>query len=92
MPSSLFGTTQQSSPVAPVSENSIQQAQRLMAAMAPGQSPEQMLQSLISQNPQYNNIASLLNASNGDIRSLVINLAKQQGVDLNALYERYKAL
>jgi hypothetical protein len=35
---------------------------------------------------------SLLNGANGDIRSLVTNLAKAKGADLNALYEQFKAL
>lgn len=51
-----------------------------------------MLQSLISQNPQFGNLMSLVNASNGDIQSLVIKLAKERGLDLNALYQRFKAI
>lgn len=51
-----------------------------------------MLQALAAQNPQFGNILNLLNNNNGDIRSLVTNLAQMKGVDLNALYQQFKAL
>ena len=51
-----------------------------------------MLESLIKQNPQLSNLMALLQQNNGDIKSLVTTLAQQKGVDLNALYEQYKAI
>jgi hypothetical protein len=64
----------------------------LMSTLDPNQNPMQMLQTLANQNPQFGSLVNLLGSNNGDIRSLVSNLAKQKGVDLNALYQQFKAL
>lgn len=87
MNGNIFGANQQTSQIA-----NMQQIQQMLKTLDPNQTPQQMLQSLASQNPQFGNLLSLLNGTNGDIRALVTNLAKMKGVDLNALYEQYKAL
>lgn len=90
--SNIFGANPAMSQFSPQMESSIQQVQKLMSTLDPNQNPQQMLQALMTQNPQFGNLAGLLSSTNGDIRALVTNLAKQQGVDLNALYQRFKAL
>ena len=88
MASSLFGPAA----TPPAAMTQAQQIKKLMTTLSPNQTPQQMLESLIKQNPQLNNLLSLLQQNNGDIRSLVTTLAQQKGVDLNALYEQYKAI
>ena len=80
MANSIFGNTL---------NPSIDQARRIMSTLAPNQSPQQMLQSLVSQNPQFNYLQNLVNQNGGDIRATVESMAKQRGVDLNALYQQF---
>ena len=87
MASSIFGPTSGNDWM----ENSIQQAQKLMGSINMMSNPQQMLQQLVSQNPQYSYLMNLVNQNNGDIRSTVVNLAKQKGVDLDALYKRFNS-
>ena len=94
MNGNIFGTSPAPSqqPSVPVSAQQMQQVRQMLNTLNPNQSPQQMLQALASQNPQFGNLLTLMNGMNGDIQALVTNLAKQKGVDLNALYEQYKAL
>ncbi len=55
----------------------------------PASNPQQMLQNLISQNPQYSYLMNLVNQHNGDIRATVLDMAKERGVDINELYKQY---
>lgn len=55
----------------------------------PASNPQQMLQNLIKQNPQYSYLMKLVNQNNGDIRATVLNLAKERGVDIDQLYRQY---
>ena len=55
----------------------------------PASNPQQMLQNLISQNPQYSYLMNLVNQHNGDIRATVLDMAKERGVDINELYKLY---
>ena len=86
MASSLFGPTQGSA----LMEDNIQQAKRIMNSIGPAANPQQMLQNLIRLNPQYSNLMGLVNSYNGDIRSAVIALAKQRGIDINELYQQFQ--
>ena len=78
MASSIFGQGQ----------NPFQQVMQLKQLMGSG-SPQQMLQNLISKNPNYGYLNDLVQQNNGDIRATVENLARQQGVDLNDLYRQF---
>ena len=86
MASSLFGPTAANG----LTEDSIQQARRIMNSLGPAANPQQMLQNLIRLNPQYSNLMELVNSYNGDIRSTVLTLAKQRGIDINELYRQFK--
>lgn len=68
------------------------QVRQMMSMLSPNQSPAQMLESLVKQNPQYRNLMSLVGENNGDIKATVMNLAKQKGVDLNTLYDQFRSL
>lgn len=57
--------------------------------MAPAANPQQMLQNLVKQNPQYNYLMELVNQNNGDIRATVLNLARERGIDINQLYRQF---
>ena len=86
MASSLFGPSQENV----LMEDSIQQAKRIMNSIGPAANPQQMLQNLIRLNPQYSSLMELVNSYNGDIRSAVMALAKQRGVDINDLYRQFQ--
>ena len=84
MASSIFGQTP--TMAAP---DTMQQAQRILSTLMPASNPQQMLQNLISQNPQYSYLMNLVNQHNGDIRATVLDMAKERGVDINELYKQY---
>ena len=86
MASSLFGPSAANA----LTEDTIQQARRIMNSLGPAANPQQMLQNLIRLNPQYSNLMELVNSYNGDIRSAVLALAKQRGIDINELYRQFK--
>lgn len=88
----MSGNIFQTQPQAQPQLQQMQQMKQILGTLDPNQSPQQMLQALAAQNPQFGNILNLLNNNNGDIRSLVTNLAQMKGVDLNALYQQFKAL
>lgn len=67
----------------------MQQAQQILNTMAPAANPQQMLQNLVKQNPQYNYLMELVNQNNGDIRATVLNLARERGIDINQLYRQF---
>ena len=85
MASSRFGTTPAQIPP----QDAMQQAQQILSTIAPAANPQQMLQNLIKQNPQYNYLMELVNQNNGDIRATVLNLARERGVDINQLYRQF---
>ena len=89
MTNSIFGQGQTQSMITPQMGNKIKQ---MMSMVDPSQSPQQMLQSLASLNPQCNGLINLLGMNGGDIRGLVTFLAQQKGVDLDALQKEFKAL
>ena len=62
---------------------------QLLRSLGPATNPQQMLQNLISQNPQYSYLMELVNKNNGDIRATVLSLAKERGVDIDQLYRQY---
>lgn len=70
MNGNIFGTNQPTSP-----QVSMLQVQQMLKTLDPNQTPQQMLQTLANQNPQFGNLLNLLQRANGDIRSLVTNLA-----------------
>lgn len=84
MASSIFG---QAPTMA--AADTMQQAQRILSTLMPASNPQQMLQNLISQNPQYSYLMNLVNQHNGDIRATVLDMAKERGVDINELYKQY---
>ena len=93
MNGNIFGMSQpQPQSVQTPTLQQMQEIKRMMQTLDPNQTQEQMLQTLASQNPQFGNLLPLLKTTNGDLRSLVSGLAQLKGVDLNALYEQYKAL
>ena len=85
MASSIFGTTPAQIP----SQDAMQQAQQILNTIAPAANPQQMLQNLVKQNPQYNYLMELVNQNNGDIRATVLNLARERGIDINQLYRQF---
>ena len=85
----MANTIFQQAPQNPLAGVNLQQIQSIMRTLNPNQSPQQMLQNLVAQNPQYSSILNLVNQNNGDIRSVVMNLARERGVDLNALYQGF---
>ena len=85
MASSIFGTTPAQIP----SQDVMQQAQQILSTIAPAANPQQMLQNLVKQNPQYNYLMELVNQNNGDIRATVLNLARERGIDINQLYRQF---
>lgn len=92
MSTNIFGTNPPQATQSPPQQQQMKEIKQLLQTLDPNQTQEQMLQTLVNKNPQFGNLFSLLNGTNGDIRSLVTNLAKLKGVDLNALYEQFKAL
>lgn len=58
--------------------------------IASGGDPKSTLQNLLSQNPQMNQISSLLQACNGNYEQAVRALAQQRGIDVNQLISTYQ--
>lgn len=67
--------------------NPNQALQNIISLANSGRNPQQLLQSLIQQNPQYNQtLNQLQNMANGmPMDKFVMQLAKQKGIDNNTL-------
>jgi len=54
--------------------------------------PQQVLQSIVSQNPQAQKIMQLLQLHNGNYEAVVKQMANEQGIDLNQMISIYNQL
>lgn len=61
--------------------------QMVMQLMASGQKPEQVLQEMMMQNPNAQGMLNQIRNSGMNPKQFVEQLARQQGVDLNQLYQ-----
>lgn len=61
-----------------------QAIKNLMAKMRNMENPQQVMQQILSQNPQ---IAQIIQMGNGDLKSVAQYIAQQKGFDLNALIQ-----
>lgn len=54
--------------------------------------PQQVLQSIVSQNPQAQQIMQLLQLHNGNYEAVVKQMANERGIDLNQMISMYNQL
>lgn len=54
--------------------------------------PQQVLQSIVSQNPQAQRIMQLLQLHNGNYEAVVKQMANERGIDLNQMISMYNQL
>lgn len=54
------------------------------------QNPEQTMQILLSNNPQYKNVMNYIQQNGGDAKSAFYNMAAQMGVDPNIILSKLK--
>jgi hypothetical protein len=54
------------------------------------QNPDQAMQMLLANNPQYQNVMNYIQQNGGDARSAFYNMAAQMGVDPNSVLSRLK--
>ena len=52
--------------------------------------PDQAMQMLLANNPQYQNVMNYIQQNGGDARSAFYNMAAQMGVDPNSVLSRLK--
>ena len=69
----------------------IQQIKSLMSSMQNASNPQQMLNSIISQNPQMRSVQELIDKHNGDARAAFYELAKERGVDPEVIIDALKS-
>lgn len=54
------------------------------------QNPEQMMQMLFANNPQYNNVMSYIQQNGGDAKSAFYNMAAQMGVNPETILSKLR--
>lgn len=54
------------------------------------QNPEQAMQMLFANNPQYQNVMNYIQQNGGDARSAFYNMAAQKGVDPNSILSKLR--
>lgn len=52
--------------------------------------PNQAMQQLLSNNPDYQNVMTYINQNGGDAKSAFYNLAAQKGVDPNSILSQLR--
>ncbi len=52
------------------------------------QNPEQAMQILFANNPQYQNVMNYIQQNGGDAKSAFYNMAAQKGIDPNIILSR----
>ena len=52
--------------------------------------PNQAMQQLLSNNPDYQNVMAYINQNGGDAKSAFYNLAAQKGVDPNSILSQLR--
>lgn len=54
------------------------------------QNPDQAMQMLFANNPQYQNVMNYIQQNGGDARSAFYNMAAQMGVDPNSILSKLR--
>lgn len=54
------------------------------------QNPDQAMQILLANNPQYQNVMNYIQQNGGDARSAFYNMAAQKGVDPNSILSKLR--
>lgn len=54
------------------------------------QNPSAMMETMLSQNPNYNYVKGLIQQNGGDAKAAFFNLAKEKGVDPNTIINMLK--
>ena len=67
---------------------SIMWAKSMMNQMKFSANPEQALKSMIEQNPQFSQVASMLKGSPNGLQGLAQQMARERGIDLNMLIQK----
>lgn len=65
--------------------NGIQQIKGMMQMLKGSSNPQQMFQTMLSQNPQMKQIMDYVQQSGGDAQAAFYKLAKEKGVDPNQI-------
>ena len=65
----------------PTQGNNLQYIQSVMNSVRQSPNPQIALQSLIQNNPGYQNVLNYINQNGGDPRTAFYNMAQQKGVD-----------
>ena len=87
MASSLFQNNQ---PTAPIPQG-VTQIKNMMEAVKGAKSPQQLLQNMMMQNPQYQNLMNYANQFNGDYKSAFYQMANSRGIDPNEIINFMKS-
>lgn len=70
--------------------NGIQQIKGMMQMLRASKDPQQMLQSMASQNPQIKQIMDYIQQSGGDAKAAFYKLANEKGIDPNQILNMLK--
>jgi hypothetical protein len=62
----------------------------MMQIVRNSDNPQAMLQSIVSQNPQMQQVMTMINSFGGDPKTAFYNMAKQKGVDPNQIINMLK--
>lgn len=54
------------------------------------QNPEQLMQTMFANDPQYKNVMNYIQQNGGDARSAFYNMAAQKGVDPNLILSKLR--
>ena len=62
----------------------------MMNMVRSAQNPQEMLNSLMSKNPQIRSAMDYVNANGGDAKTAFYNMAKEKGVDPNSILNQLR--
>lgn len=68
----------------------MQRIRQMMGAVNNAKNPQEMMNQLVSSNPQMKQVMDLINQSGGDPKSAFYKLAEQRGVNPNDILDMLK--
>ena len=71
-------------------QSQLGRVKQMMNMVKAAQNPSAMLNQMLQQNPNYGQISQALQQHNGDYKAAFYDLAKQKGVDPNAILNQLK--